>query len=62
MSLLSFLQLAAEVAPTWDICTRRVGAAGPFIAVMPEQYQSFVDGIQLMQRGVATRAAPASAC
>jgi tocopherol O-methyltransferase len=54
MSLLSFLQLGAEVAPTWDICARRVGAAGPFIAVMPEQYQSFVDGIQLMQRGYSS--------
>jgi tocopherol O-methyltransferase len=51
MTLLSCSQVAAQVAPTWDICAKRLGAAGPLMAVLPDQYRSFVDGIQLMQRG-----------
>jgi tocopherol O-methyltransferase len=54
ITLLSSLQLAAQVAPIWDICAKRVGAVGPLIAVLPDQYRSFVDGIQLMQRGYSS--------
>jgi len=51
MTPVSCLQVAARVAPTWDICAKRVRAVGPLLRILPNQYRKFVDGIQLMRRG-----------
>ena len=43
--------LAAEVVPTWDICSEHVRAAQPLLPLLPEKYRSFAEGIELMRQG-----------
>jgi tocopherol O-methyltransferase len=54
MTPVSCLQVGARVAPTWDICAKRVGAAGPLIRMLPKHYREFFQGIQLMRRGYSS--------
>ena len=43
--------LAAEVVPTWDICSEHVRAAQPLLPLLPEKFRSFAEGIELMRQG-----------
>lgn len=43
--------LAAEVVPTWDICSEHARAAQPLLPLLPEKFRSFAEGIELMRRG-----------
>lgn len=51
MTPVSCLQLGSRVAPTWDICAKRVAAFRPLLRMLPHQYQEFVQGIELMRQG-----------
>jgi len=47
-------QLMAEVAPTWDICSRHVHAAGPLLSFLPQEFREFAEGIELMREGYSS--------
>jgi tocopherol O-methyltransferase len=51
LNLIHAEELAAEVVPTWDICSEHARAAQPLLPLLPEKFRSFAEGIELMRRG-----------
>lgn len=43
--------LAAEVAPTWDICSQHARTAQPLLPMLPAKFREFAQGIELMRAG-----------
>ena len=54
LKLLSREQLAAEVAPTWDICAKQIHAARPLLPFLPGKFREFAEGIELMREGYSS--------
>ena len=54
MQIISSEQLASEVSPTWDICSRHVHAAGPLLSFLPQEFREFAEGIELMREGYSS--------
>ena len=54
MKIVSSEQLASEVSPTWDICSRHVHAAGPLLSFLPQEFRKFTEGIELMREGYSS--------
>lgn len=44
-------KLASQVVPTWDICSKHARVAQPLLAMLPEKFRSFAEGIELMRHG-----------
>lgn len=51
MKMISRIELASEVAPTWDISADRVRRASWLLAVLPGTFREFAEGVELMRQG-----------
>ncbi len=44
-------ELAAEVVPTWDICSEHARAAHALLPLLPAKFREFAEGVELMRKG-----------
>lgn len=51
MRVLSCEQLAAEVAPTWNVAAEHVRNSQWLLSILPSQFREFAQGIELMREG-----------
>lgn len=51
LKMVSCTQLAAEVAPTWEISSKRVRNASWMLAFLPASFREFTQGVELMRQG-----------
>ncbi len=54
LRVVSSEKLGSEVAQTWDFSAEQPRAARSLLAVLPDKFHRFVNGIELMRKGYAT--------